>query len=180
MPRLARVVIPGVAKGIATAHAQGRGELPAQDDRTRLAAGERPAPGEVGEADGPTAPAVAGRPTGRIEGQGSPPSRSGSEGAQAKSAKACQKSAPKWVPVPHSHRCRSEAGGKEPCREANISAYEMERFVCSQLDDAEPFASSSVTGTIWNQISSLWVLSGSGEGGRLESIIPLFCGSWPA
>ena len=46
------------------------------------------------------------------------------------------------------YRCRSEVGGNEPCREANISAYEMERFVWSQLDDAEQFAGTGKEETL--------------------------------
>lgn len=38
------------------------------------------------------------------------------------------------------YRCRSQAGGRPPCRGVNVAAYELERFVCGVLmdvDDAE-------------------------------------------
>lgn len=35
------------------------------------------------------------------------------------------------------YRCRSQAGGRPPCRGVNVEAYELERFVCSVLTDVD-------------------------------------------
>jgi hypothetical protein len=55
------------------------------------------------------------------------------------------------------YRCRSTAGGRNPCPGVNVTAYEVERFVCGVLadvDDAESVIPIELR-QHWNQLDEL-------------------------